>query len=310
MKNAIELAVSRGSTATTHPGAMRYLLAHLTPPAEGLTQKTPPRTIEELREYRAKRYEQRCDRIAFAIGVWRRDIADALAEELSGIGSNNNRWLYRVTHSPAGWSAKFHLSADGHPHFSHEVEQKWGCYSKRCKYPAASDNIQVSVTAETVHYFPRLQVNGLMVIDAHRIAPREFAMQWLEQGRGLSEKIIDGYYIRGRHVVATSLDAARKKVTQLRHRAARAEREKRVDRRFRALKDEEFYKLAKRAWVTREDSIQVGNCSSATDQFKKFAAAHVNATGEFALRGDVLLALRDDSYTRRAVTHAMHRIAH
>ena len=309
MTNIIELAAQRGSTATTRAGAMRYLLAHLArPSAEFMGRKSQTRT---RKQYDDERYERRAARIAAAIGVWDRSAADALADELSAVGRQTHAWPYRVSQSPGARQIRFDISSDGVPHFSHVVKDEWGCYSSRCKYPAKSETINLSVTAETACYFPTLICQGLMVIDARRFAPREFAMTWLEQGRGLSEKIVRGYYLRGRHIVADSIESARKKMRSMRRAAARSQWETRVIARVRKLSDKQFDAMAARAWVTREDSIAVGNCVPATESFARIAAEAVGAPADsraFALRGDVLLSMRRDSYTIRAVSHALLRV--
>ena len=303
----IDLAAARGSSATTRAGAHRYLLAHLQQPAEGNDAKRNRRI-----EWERQRCALRAERIAAGNGLWDRDTADALACELSGLTSLcGTDWPYRKSQSPGSWSFHVGLSDDGLSHYSHRVDKEWGRYSRRCKFPALSESIDIRVTAETAYLFPGLMRNGLFVLDAHRVAPREYTMQWLEQGRGLSEKVVCGYYIRGRHVIAGSIESAREKAAKMRRRAAQSTWECRVDIRTKRQYEKNFESLLPRTWVQREDSIAVGNCVPATDQFARLAAKVVGAPSDpnaFALRADVLLSLRDDSYTRRAIEHAMRRV--
>lgn len=62
-------------------------------------------------------------------------------------------------------------------------------------------------------------------------------------------------------------------------------------------------------YVSREDSLAVGNCAPITDQFAQRAWGFIGAAGPCAVRADIVLALRDDSYTRRACQMAASRVA-
>ncbi len=60
-------------------------------------------------------------------------------------------------------------------------------------------------------------------------------------------------------------------------------------------------------WVTVEDSYNAGNCRAMTDSFVAEYLAKIGAGGPVSTRGDLLLSIRDDSYTRRAVAQAAQR---
>lgn len=62
-------------------------------------------------------------------------------------------------------------------------------------------------------------------------------------------------------------------------------------------------------WVQVEDSYNSGNCRSMTDSFAAEYLAKIGASGPVCTRADLLLSVRDDSYTRRAVSHAAARMA-
>ena len=64
---------------------------------------------------------------------------------------------------------------------------------------------------------------------------------------------------------------------------------------------------ASHVYVSRDDSIQAGNCVSMTEEFAKKMWAHIGAIGECAVRGDIILSARYDNYALRAVNAAMHR---
>lgn len=64
-----------------------------------------------------------------------------------------------------------------------------------------------------------------------------------------------------------------------------------------------------RVWVQVEDSYESGNCRSMTDEFVRDYLRQIGATGPVCTRGDLLLSIRDDAYTRRAVAFASQRLA-
>jgi len=65
---------------------------------------------------------------------------------------------------------------------------------------------------------------------------------------------------------------------------------------------------AESVYVSVEDSYDSGNCHPLSDQFASEMWAALGAVGPCAVRADLILARRDDSYTRRAVLAAA--IAH
>ncbi len=95
-----------------------------------------------------------------------------------------------------------------------------------------------------------------------------------------------------RRQIKEAINALRKRRTEKRERDFAA----------RALSE------AFRVWVSLDDSYASGNCRSMSDAFAKERVYPVE--GEIgALRGDVLLSIRDDAYTRRAVVRASRRYA-
>ena len=64
-----------------------------------------------------------------------------------------------------------------------------------------------------------------------------------------------------------------------------------------------------RLYVSVDDSTRAGNCPSETERFAKRLWATIEANGPCAVRADLIIASRDDSYTRRAVSAAAQREA-
>lgn len=64
---------------------------------------------------------------------------------------------------------------------------------------------------------------------------------------------------------------------------------------------------AVRTFVSFDDSIQSGNCTPITEEFARKMWAKIGAIGECAVRADLILAERNDSYTKRAIQYAIVR---
>lgn len=61
-------------------------------------------------------------------------------------------------------------------------------------------------------------------------------------------------------------------------------------------------------WVSADDSVGAGNCPLGTTEFRRRVELELGAQGEIgAVRADMILALRDDNYTRRACRAAALR---
>lgn len=303
------LAVERGSTAKTLAGAVRFLRSHQQLDVFSLSSLHQiARDANAVRQYRNEQFQRRAARIARALGLWDLDEAEQLAHSMTLYPIfNKNDFPYRHSLSPGTWSISLEV---GDGTFSHNIAREWGCYSRSCRYPALSEEIILRPTRRAFYYFPKLVVENLVILDAQPLTPREFKMRWLEQGRGLSERAVDGYYIRGRHVTAPDLAAARKKAAKMRKQAARVAIVARIEARAKRLDAAAYRAAVQRIWVTREDSLAAGNCQSATEQFIRTTAEQYSfASCDYALRADFLLSLRDDSFVRRAIEHAMQSAA-
>jgi len=62
-------------------------------------------------------------------------------------------------------------------------------------------------------------------------------------------------------------------------------------------------------WVSIEDSLRGGNCRAATEAYAERVWQHIGARGPCGVRSDVLLELRNDEFTRRAVAAAVARVS-
>lgn len=68
--------------------------------------------------------------------------------------------------------------------------------------------------------------------------------------------------------------------------------------------------MLRQVWVSAEHSRQAGNCDAGTRAQEIALRRSLHASGEIgAVRADVLLAVRDDSFTRRAIAAAQSQAA-
>lgn len=72
------------------------------------------------------------------------------------------------------------------------------------------------------------------------------------------------------------------------------------------INDELIAERAAHTFVSVEDSVRAGNCESMTERFAHEMWAEMNA-GPCAVRADILLAKRNDSFAKRAVLAAIMR---
>lgn len=167
-------------------------------------------------------------------------------------------------------------------------------WSKNGKWSGNDMRVALSVPS---HYWTTKVIGGILTIAPRsRFDEREYKAFWVEQGRGFTVKLIEGFVIRGYHIAGKDFAAAKVKVAKIRSNAARL-----------LLKERHSLVDAGKKWVTVDDSLKAGNCRVGTEAFVKKLEKKLNAKGQIgAVRGDIVIALQDDYYTRRAVAVAEH----
>lgn len=312
MDKIIALAQSRGSSATTHAGARRYLLQQIAANrdstaihARGL--RSVDRSSSSVRYYAQQRSQQRLERRAAAVcaglGLWSRDEAEALACEI------NAEILARYK-SAITDGATYRVAQSRWAGGDHSISISFADSPERCSASGSSERVWSSNgkwSGKNSHHDYKISrrlplhlavVGGLVILDAAEIAPREYQAVWAEQARGFDLKIVRGFIIRGHHVAADNLDRARKIAT-----AARAKTlSTRIAERVRKNAD----RALNTVWVSVEDSLRAGNCGGATNsvasQIRRDLGGEVHA-----VRADYLLQVRNDHYARRAIAAAQQR---
>lgn len=299
-EQVIEAAQAAGSAAKTFRGAAKFLIAAArnTTPLERRGFRVNPR----LRDRKAAldgRYLSCAERIARRLGLWSLDVAVELADSLTSALCRAaekhliRNWPYR--RSESSWAGGDH-SVDV------EIGKPWAwggstrAWSRNGKWSGTNSFAKLTVSPTAIILFPTLTTpDGLAVIDAERIGNRIYRITWLEQGRGFDLKAVSGWLIRGVHVQAATLEQARKKAGSARAKAAAAHLAARLVK-----------TSLNSIWVGLNDSFAAGNCRPSTfafyEQLKTRFGSEVGG-----LRADELLKIRDDLYTRRAVSAAAKR---
>jgi len=295
----MEKARQAGSTATTVKGAVRYLRQQIrvTPIRPIYRCGHPVRSRTRL-DYDRQRDQRRAERIATAVGLWNRDDAERLARRLTPFPDLTKTWPYRRAQSR--WAGGDHMVSItiGAPDAGAVSERVW---SSNGKWSGTNSHASITVTARAVQYFPTLLHERVLILDAEAVAPRVLRVVYVQQGRGVSLTVGDGFLIRGHLTPGTDLRRALATVTRRRQKAAMTHRNTRWAKRQRA-------NALSLIWVTAEDSHRGGNCRAATAQYGQELQRLLHTDGPVgAIRADVLLGLRDDSFTRRAVSAAQSR---
>lgn len=310
MKNIIELARSRGSTATTKAGARRYLLAHLPGTIRGLTHDAARVRVRFCREYTraawyASQWERRigarADRIAENLGY---EPLTAIAARIEArLGRN---WPYR--RAEGRWAGGEHfvdVSIGDHPRAECRTERVW---SSNGKWSGNNSRAKIVVTHGAIEAFgDNLVICGLVTLDAEQVGPREYRATWARQGRGVGLVVESGWIIRGYHSMASTIDGARKQAAKARALAVGAA----IAARARKTANRIQLESLRNVWVTLDDSLAAGNCRPASEEVAKQMRAKLGGD-VFAVRADFLIShvspeLR--ARAERAASVAMQRRA-
>lgn len=304
IQTIIALATELGSSASTAKGAHRYIMSHQVRPwtnaprAERWTrgQAAREKYLEDRRLGREDRAYARLGKLSprqIAARNAKRDRTICARAE-ANLAEN---WPYRRSESRwAGGELAVSVSIGASPSVDAHNETVW---SRNKKWSGNNTKVSVVATRRCLRIFPRLTTpDGLLVIDARKIAPREYEITWAEQSRGVSLREVSGWLIRGYHVQAKNVEEARKKAAKARRRALEAALRARQER---AIRNAEMQALT-HIWVCLQDSLDAGNCRPSSEAVKR---ALVRQFGEIGgIRADALLRYRDDMWTRRAVAVA------
>jgi hypothetical protein len=233
--------------------------------------------------------------------------APALSAELTSAylkpiaQSIQSAWPFRQSES--SWAGGEHSVsvrlADETPGVGSGTEKVW---SDNGKWSGTNSYARLSVSRRALDLFPTLRTpDGSIILDAELVAPRTYRVTWLVQSRGCSVSSESGWIVRGYHVRAASQAQAERKAAKARQAAVSATLHERQARRDKAAALASY----RHTYITLDDSIRAGNCKPISEQFAAQAWRTIGAVAECAVRADVVLSIRDDFYTRRALGAAM-----
>jgi Tfp pilus assembly major pilin PilA len=285
-KSVVEWAAAQGSTAKTTAGARKFLSKArcLSPGLRRLDNPAPHTYTHGSRAAyqdaaRLAREMRRAESIVAANG-W--PALEDQAKELKSILTST--WPYRRAESRwAGGKHTVNADIGFLPSARCDNSLVW---SSNGKWSGNNSCGHITVTYRAVNLLgvEGLIIGGLLTLDAELVAPRAVRAVWVEQGRGVALKLVEGWIVRGYHVAGGTLEAANKKAAGARKRAVHAALATRADRR-NTIK-ENF----KSVWVTIEDSLAAGNCGPASEQVqtvvRRFVGGNISA-----VRADVLLRI-------------------
>lgn len=171
-------------------------------------------------------------------------------------------------------------------------------WSDNGKWSGRNSFANLYVTLRALAHFPTLRTaDGSIVLDAKLVGPREYRLTWVAQSTGFDIKPVEGWLVRGYHSTKKTLLAARTEAKFARERAATA-----------LLRKRQTTRPLKQIYVALEDSLRAGNCASQSESFATQIWSKIGAVGPCAVRADIVIGIRDDSYTRRAVGAALNHV--
>lgn len=142
---------------------------------------------------------------------------------------------------------------------------------------------------------------------------QEYAASLLEKGE-MVKIDEDGIYLRYRRenyhldkgiLNARTLQIAREGIKRRRATNVREYFRKKTERLKADEQENIFLEKASKVFVTKEDSLKSGNCEVGTNNFIESLSLTKRGFHVRAVKGDALLNIRNDSYTRRAVKEAI-----
>lgn len=309
-KNIIELAASHGSSAKTKNGARKFLLSHIkknhnsTPIFKrGLKAGTYQRGKDATNRYLKDKNSEKLTKFGIELcklsNLWLLDDATQHAVALDRQMIAKIKFDYPYKKSTSNWAGGEHATTIrlcASPFAAGYSERVW---SSNGKWSGNNSSATLFITRRCAKEFSgQVLIGGLVTLDAEKVGNREYKAAWAEQSRGFDLKTVYGWIIRGYHVKAKTLQAARKKAAKARQLQLNSALKLRAQKSKTRYESEQY----KSTWVTVDDSLKSGNCSTGTQQFLKRIKREIGNV--CAIRGDILLKMQDDYYTRRAVITA------
>ena len=308
MKNIIELAQSRGSSATTRSGARRFLMANL--PAsipffrDNFTEGRRMAGRFHASDYRRLQFEKKAASHCKRLGMLTHDF---LTEYASATEKGLFREIYpKYTYAePAGrWAGgDVHLKLSFGETASAEAETQ-RVWSNNGKWSGNDLHVSIRISFRAYATLGKnLMIGGLLTVDAEQIAPRTYRATWVEQKGALGLKLVEGWIIKGYHSTKKTLAEAEKEVVKARAKLLAPVLANRAAK--KALPDLQYEKI----WVREMDASETGSCAPGIEQMRREICSKIGS-GIGGVRADVLIRHASPSQlpkVLRAVQHAQSR---
>ena len=174
-------------------------------------------------------------------------------------------------------------------------------YSKRCQFTM----VRRSFTLYLKKGYSIYEVGGLITFVRGEIKRQGVACEWVEQGKAITDiKTVNGFLVRGEHIVAKSLKEAQRISADKRSKQALSLLNARS-------KNQLVYQKLGNHMFTFEESLASGNCRPGTQNFKnRYEAAIGHEATEISL-ADLRKYGKQfglEAYTERVIRYVMNKL--
>lgn len=174
-------------------------------------------------------------------------------------------------------------------------------YSKSCRFPMIRRSFSLYLKkGYNIHI-----IGGLITFVRGEIKRSGMACEWIEQGRAIDDiETVNGFLVRGEHIVAKSLKEAQRINAEKRNKTA-------IDLLNARSKNQLVYQKVGNHMFTFEESLASGNCRPGTQNFKnRYEAAIGHEATEISL-ADLRKYGKQfglETYTERVIRYVMNRL--
>lgn len=174
-------------------------------------------------------------------------------------------------------------------------------YSKSCRFPMIRRSFSLYLKkGYNIHI-----IGGLITFVRGEIKRSGMACEWIEQGRAIDDiETVNGFLVRGEHIVAKSLKEAQRINAEKRNKTA-------IDLLNARSKNQLVYQKVGNHMFTFEESLASGNCRPGTQNFKnRYEAAIGHEATEISL-ADLRKYGKQfglETYTERVIRYVMNKL--
>ncbi len=174
-------------------------------------------------------------------------------------------------------------------------------YSKSCRFPMIRRSFSLYLKKGYNIYI----IGGLITFVRGEIKRQGMACEWIEQGRAIDDiETVNGFLVRGEHIVAKSLKEAQRISAEKRNKQALSLLNARS-------KDQLVYQKLGNHMFTFEESLASGNCRPGTQNFKnRYEAVIGHEATEISLADLRKYGKKFglEEYTERVIRYVMNKL--